>query len=164
MTDTHILSPVRVSSPGILDGDVIPHRFTADGGNFSPALSWSHLPEGTVSVAITCDDPIGPRGRPFYLWAVYNIPPFLSEIPEGLSKVPLCPEVPGASQGLNDKGVVGYDGPAPPKGHSRAYEFLVHALDTVLDLPPGPRVEDVHRAMEGHVLGIGRLVGTFSGR
>jgi Raf kinase inhibitor-like YbhB/YbcL family protein len=162
--DTHILSPVRVSSPGILDGDAIPHRFSADGGNFSPPLSWSNLPEGTASLVITCDDPTGPQGKPFFLWVLYNVPPFLSDIPEGLSKVPLCPEVPGAAQGVNDAGRVGYDGPAPPRGHTHQYEFLVHALDQVLDLPPGPPVSDVQRAMEGHVLGIGRLVGTFSGR
>ena len=164
MTDTRVLSPVRVSSPGILDGDVIPHRFTAEGGNFSPALSWSHLPHGTASVAVTCDDPSGPQGRPFFLWVLFNVPPFLGDIPEGLSKVPLSPEVPGASQGVNDTGRIGYDGPAPPPGHTHTYEFLVHALDTVLDLPPGPRVKDVQRAMEGHVLGVGRLIGTFSGR
>jgi len=165
MPDTsRAVSPVRVSSPGILDGDAIPHRFSAEGGNFSPALSWSNLPEGTISVAVTCEDPRGPHGRPFLLWTLFNVPPFLSDIPEGLSKVPLSPEVPGASQGLNDTGKVGYDGPAPPRGHTHFYEFRVHALDTVLDLPTGPSAADVRRAMEGHVLSVGQLVGTFSGR
>jgi len=152
---------LRLSSPSLLDGDSIPSRHSADGGNSSPALSWSLLPEGTASVAVTCEDPIGPEGEPFTLWVLFNVPANLRGIPEGVSKVSLPPEVPGAQQGINDTGRTGYDGPAPPPGHHHRYLFTVTALGCVLALPPGANRLMLDRAMQGHVLAQGRVVGTF---
>lgn len=153
---------LRISSPGILDGDPIPHRYVYHGANLSPALSWSDPRPETVSVALTCEDPRGLHGMSFTLWILFNIPPMVRSIPEGLSKVPLPPEVPGALQGTNDAGRLGYDGPKPPGSHpAHRYLFRVYALDRMLDLEPGVRRDRLRDAMEGHILETGLLVGTF---
>jgi Raf kinase inhibitor-like YbhB/YbcL family protein len=160
--------PIRVTSPSFADGDPIPRRYSKDGGNLSPPLAWSNLPAGTASLALVCVDPRGPRGEPFALWVLYNIPPSLPALPEGVPKVPLPQEVPGAAQGVNDTGQVGFDGPAPPRGHPpHRYEVRVYALDTGLDLSLlSTKTElatktELEQAMEGHVLAAGILIGTL---
>lgn len=152
---------VRISSPGILDGNPIPHRYLKDGANLSPELEWDGTPEGTASWALICEDPRGPEGEPFALWLVYNIPPTVRSIPENLSKLPLPPELPGAAQGVNDTGTFGYEGPAPPRGHPpHRYGFTLYALDKILSMEPGARADTLRGAMQGHILANGRLVGT----
>ena len=153
---------IRLSSPSILDGDPIPSRHSVDGGNASPALSWSGFPDDTRSIAVTCEDPTGPRGRPFTLWILYNIPADVSGIPDSISKVFMPPEVPGAEQGVNDTGTVGYDGPAPPPGHlAHRYEFKVYGLDVPLNVPPDITRSAFEAAIANHVLALGELAGTF---
>jgi Raf kinase inhibitor-like YbhB/YbcL family protein len=155
------LGLLRLSSPSIVDGDPFPNRHTADGDNLSPALSWSEPRPGSASIVLTCEDLRGLHGSPFTLWIVFNVPPALRELPEGLSKVALPPEVPGAIQGINDTGSVGYDGPAPPPRHpAHRYLFKIHSLDSPLDLPPGIKRQVLERAMEGHILETGTLLGT----
>jgi Raf kinase inhibitor-like YbhB/YbcL family protein len=84
-------------------------------------------------------------------------------IPEGISKVLLPDIVPGAQQGLNDTGQIGYDGPKPPPGHAaHRYEFRVYALDGTLQLTPGATRPVFRAAIQDHVLARGKLVGTFS--
>ena len=80
-----------VSSNSFKDGDYLPSDFTlsADfgfgcaGGNKSPHLTWSGVPEGTKSFAITCYDPDAPTGSGFWHWLVVNIPASVSELAEG---------------------------------------------------------------------------------
>jgi Raf kinase inhibitor-like YbhB/YbcL family protein len=157
------LGLLRLSSPVIVEGDPIPARYTAKGGNLSPPLSWSEGRAGTASTVITCEDLRGLHGSPFTLWILFNIPASLREVPEGISKVPLPPEVPNASQGINDTGSIGYDGPAPPLHHpAHRYLFQVCSLDTKLELPPGINRSVLQAAMEGHILEVGTLLGTFS--
>jgi Raf kinase inhibitor-like YbhB/YbcL family protein len=156
------ISELRLASPGFENGAPIPSRYTVDGENVSPPLYWSGLPEGTASVAILCEDPLGPRGTPFALWVLFNLPPSISGIPEGLSKDSLPWEVHGGVQGINDLGRVGYDGPSPPVGHRpHLYEFQVFALDQMLTFSPTASRLDLRRAIEGHLLGMGKLVGTY---
>jgi Raf kinase inhibitor-like YbhB/YbcL family protein len=155
------LGLLRLSSPEIVDGDPVLPRHTAEGGNRSPELSWSEPRAGTASFAVTFEDLRGLHGAPFTLWIVYNIPGSLRALPDGLSKVPQPTEVPGALQGLNDTGAIGYDGPAPPPGHPlHRYLFTIHSLDRVLELPPGITRAVLEKAIEGHVLETGTLLGT----
>jgi len=157
------LGLLRLSSPGIVDGDPIPARYTSKGGNLSPPLSWSEVKAGAASIVITCEDLRGLHGSPFTLWILFNLPPSLREIPEGISKDPLPPELPGAAQGINDTGSIGYDGPAPPLHHpAHRYLFQICSLDTTLELPPGINRSVLQAAMEGHILEVGTLLGTFS--
>jgi len=85
----------------------IPKRYTADGEDVSPPLSWSNVPHGARSVAVLIEDPDAPDPakpqRTFAHWLVYNLPPRTEGLAEGASDLP-----PGAREGSNDFGVVGY--------------------------------------------------------
>ncbi len=67
----------------------------------------------------------------------------------------------GAKQGFNDFGTIGYRGPCPPGGTHRYY-FKVYALDTVIQLPAKINKEDLLKAMEGHILDEGHLMGRYT--
>src|SRR5262249_28742525 len=105
-------------------------RYARGGSNLSPALSWSALPENTASLALICEDPDAPGPEPFTHWVLFNVPPDLGGLPEGVAQGPNPGRIPGAGQGLNDFGNVGYDGPAPPRGDGiHRYQFQIFALD-----------------------------------
>ena len=53
-----------------------------------------------------------------------------------------------------------YGGMAPPNCRHR-YELIVYALDTKLNLPRGFRFNDLHFAMQGHVLASASVMGTY---
>jgi Raf kinase inhibitor-like YbhB/YbcL family protein len=151
-----------VSSPSFSNGGAMPVRSAVHGGNYSPAISWSDPPKGTASLAVTLEDVHGPDGGPFTLWILYNIPAARSTIPEGLSKTAYPSQVPGAEQGVNDTGEVGYDGPSPPHGHpDHRYVFQVYALTSALSLPQGATRRQFHDAIAGRVMATGTLLGTF---
>ena len=154
---------LAITSPAFQDGQRIPDRYARHGANVSPALNWSQLPMDTASIVLFCEDPDAPQLDPFTHWVIFNIPPSLAGLPGGISQGPQPAEVPGAAQGVNDFDGVGYDGPSPPAGHGHhRYRFQIHALDTMLSLPPGVSKLAVRQAMDGHVLGKGVLSGTYS--
>jgi Raf kinase inhibitor-like YbhB/YbcL family protein len=149
---------LQLTSSDFRHGDPIPTRHTCDGDNRSPGLAWTGVPVDTRSFALICDDPDAPRGTWLH-WLLYNLPAEAVELGAG---VPRKPELPsGARQGINDSGDVGYGGPCPPPGKAHRYFFRLHALDTALNLPPGVNRVDLESAMEGHVLGVGTLMGTY---
>jgi hypothetical protein len=149
-------------------GQRMPFECVRDGENRSPALRWKAAPEGTRSYALICDDPDAPREEPFVHWLLYGIPAGaigvpLREIPGGISKGERPGEIPGALQGRNDFGDLGYDGPQPPQGHGvHHYHFKLFALDAALPLRPGLRKPELLRELEGHVLATGHVIGTYS--
>ena len=67
----------------------------------------------------------------------------------------------GAKQGMTDFRRIGYGGPCPPKGPAHRYFFKVYALDVELNLPPGATKQDVEKAMKGHILSEGQLMGKY---
>jgi hypothetical protein len=148
----------------------IPVDYTRDGDDHSPRLGWANIPRRTQSFALVCEDPEGAAGKAFVHWVIFNIPRVAKGIPfcelsKGVSKAARPPEVPGASQGRNDFGELGYSGPASARGREpRRYHFRLYALDTVLTLPAGTSAREVRRAMRGHVVGYGELVGTYGRR
>jgi Raf kinase inhibitor-like YbhB/YbcL family protein len=101
------------------------------------------------------------RDVPFSHWLVYNIPPEVSSLPEGIIQQPQLEN--GALQGLNDNAEIGYIGPFPPPGETHRYAFILCALDAPLTLGPGAVREQVLAAMEGHILATAELVGTYTG-
>jgi Raf kinase inhibitor-like YbhB/YbcL family protein len=149
------LSPLALNSKSIVGG-VIPDRQSKDGGNVSPHLSWSNLPEGTRALALLCHDPDAPfiadGGYGFVHWVLYNIPPD-AELEEGSSiGVP----------GFNSYGETAYGGPKPPPGHGpHHYFFVLFALKRTPDLPIGLTARQLLERIEPDVIGINRLMGRF---
>lgn len=138
----------------------IPKRYTADGEELSPPLSWTEVPEGTRSFALVVDDPDAPDPanpkRTFVHWVAFNIPAHCNDLPAGASRS--MPQ--GTRDGMNDARTTGWVGPNPPIGEHR-YFFKLYALDTQLDLDR-PTKDRLMKAMEGHVLGKAELMGRYS--
>ncbi len=139
----------------------IPREHTCEGPNRSPRLSWSGLPEGTAALALIVDDPDAPDpAAPKTVWAhwvMYNLPPYLSELAEGIEAAALPDEV---RHGLNDWDQTGYRGPCPPIGRHR-YFFKLFALDEPLPHLGAPHKADLEKAMKGHVLAQATVMGTY---
>ena len=148
---------IKLTSSAFKDGAMIPARYTCDGKDIYPPLNWSEFPEGTKSFALICDDPDAPIGT-WVHWVVYNIPDNVTAFPEN---VPPHKSVMGnILQGITDFRRIGYGGPCPPRGTHRYY-FKIYALDTMLNLPAGATKRELLRAMEGHILVEGQLMGRY---
>ena len=148
---------IKVTSTAFQEGGMIPRKFTGDGENVSPPLAWAPIPPGTKSLALVSDDPDAPMGT-WVHWVLYNLPPETKELSEKVS--PDATLASGARHGKNDFRSLGYGGPMPPSGTHRYY-FKVYALDTALDLAPGATKPQLLKAMEGHVLAQGQLMGKY---
>jgi Raf kinase inhibitor-like YbhB/YbcL family protein len=151
---------ISVSSSAFKEGDMIPAKYTCDGNDVSVTLRWTGVPEGTKSIALISDDPDAPAGT-WVHWVMWNIPPAVCELAEGVSPKSQLPD--GSRQGISDFGRPGYGGPCPPGGTHRYY-FRVYALDAMLDLPDSARKADLVEAMKGHILAEGQLMGKYSRR
>jgi len=149
---------IIVKSDSFSDGGMIPAKYTCDGANISPQLSWDNAPKGTKSFVLICEDPDAPMGT-FTHWVLYDIPADVHELPENLPKDKILPN--GAKQGITDFKKVGYGGPCPPNGTHRYY-FKLYALDTLLNLEPGLKKEDILKAMNGHILAQGQIMGKYA--
>ena len=152
---------ISLTSPAFPANGSIPAVHTCDGRDLSPALSWNGVPPSAKSLALIVDDPDAPDPQApkttWVHWVVYNIPPAAGGLPEGAGSGALPA---GTMQGRNDWKRTGYGGPCPPVGRHRYFHKL-YALDTMLDDLHEPTKADLERAMEGHVLARGELVGTY---
>ena len=111
---------IELTSTAFSEGERVPVKYTGDGEDVSPPLSWSGLPEGTRELALICDDPDAPTAEPWVHWVIYKIPAELGGLPEGVAKTPRLAEPGGGLQGKNSwpsGQTIGYRGPAPPPGH-----------------------------------------------
>lgn len=149
---------VKLTTSAFADSARIPSRFTCDGADLSPPLSWSDVPAGTKSFALVCSDPDAPSGT-FYHWALFDLPPSLDRLPEDYAKL-------AARAGLvaiNDFGRRDYNGPCPPPGSLHHYHFTLYALGTAsLGLRAGARCSEVERAAKPRALAKAEYIGTFS--
>jgi Raf kinase inhibitor-like YbhB/YbcL family protein len=109
-------------------------------------------------LALICEDPDAPRGI-FTHWVLFNVPAASRELNQGVSQETALPS--GTAQGANDFGKVGYGGPAPPRGKPHRYFFKLFALDKRLDLQAGVTRDQLLKAMKGHVLAEGQLMGKY---
>lgn len=150
----------ELTSAAFASGATIPSRYTCDGDDLSPPLAWQGAPAGTRAFALICDDPDAPAGTWIH-WVIYDIPATETGLAEGIPPQETLPG--GARQGVNSWGRVGYNGPCPPRGTHR-YFFTLYALNTLLQLGPGARRDDLLRALRGHILAETRLMGTYARR
>lgn len=131
---TFMLSSPDLAS-GSFDNKYILNGFGCSGGNISPALEWRNVPAGTKSLAVQIHDPDAPTGSGFWHWAVYNIPPTATGLPQGAGNSSATLPAPafGGSTDFQDTGATGangnYGGPCPPVGDiPHRYMFTVYAL------------------------------------
>ncbi|MDD5542542.1 MAG: YbhB/YbcL family Raf kinase inhibitor-like protein [Acidobacteriia bacterium] len=151
-------SKLRLTSTAFQNNASIPVRFTCDGSNVSPSLQWADPPAGTRTFALITEDPDAPMGT-FGHWVVYNIPPDSRGLPEGHSSA--AGKTAATVVGRNDFGQSGYGGPCPPPGSAHRYFFRLYALDTTLSLGQGARRSELLKALQGHILADGNLMGTY---
>lgn len=147
---------MRLTSSSFSHNAHIPSKYTCDGENINPALSFEDVPTSTQSLVLIMEDPDVPNhlrsDGMWDHWIVFNIPPNTSTVAEG--------EEPRGVHGLGTSGNSNYHGPCPPDREHR-YFFKLFALDTKLELPEGASKKYVERAMEGYVLDSAVLIGLY---
>jgi len=148
---------IKITSSAFEEGGLIPPKYTCDGADISPPLQWEAVPEGTKSIALISDDPDAPVGT-WVHWVLFNLPAETKDLAENIPPDSTLPN--GARQGTTDFGRIGYGGPCPPSGTHR-YFFKIYALDTEVDLPAGADKSRLLKAMQGHILGQGQLIGKY---
>jgi Raf kinase inhibitor-like YbhB/YbcL family protein len=146
------MAALQVTSPAFQNNGNIPRQYTCDGKDINPPLMIANCPQGTKSLALICDDPDAPGGG-WVHWVIWNIDPSVKEIKEAI-----VPQ--GAIEGMNDFGRHRYGGPCPPSGTHR-YFFKVYALDTMLNISTNASKADLEKAMKGHILAQGQLIGLY---
>ena len=139
-----------IKSPVFQHNTPIPKKYTCDNQDINPPLSVEGTPKEAKSLTLVVDDPDAPGGT-FDHWVVWNIPPSTNKILEHT--------VPGM-EGLNSARQKGYMGPCPPSGTHR-YFFKVYALDTELSLGAKSTKRDLEKAMQGHTVAKGELIGLY---
>lgn len=142
---------MKLESAAFKHQQPIPKKYTCEGDDVSPPLSFLDLPKGTKSLAIIVDDPDAPRGT-FDHWIAWNLPPEKASLSEGAHV---------SNQGKNHFDEERYCGPCPPHGRPHRYFFKAYALDTLIELPNGITKKQLEDAMEGHILGKAELIGTY---
>lgn len=146
------LSSPDLSNEKVLGNAQVYQGFGCSGGNVSPALSWSDVPAGTKSFAITAYDPDAPTGSGWWHWTAYDLHASLRTLPAGAGKVGALPG--GAKQGRNDYGSNDFGGACPPQGDKpHRYIFTVFALKVdKLEVPA-----DASAALIGYMLHANKL-------
>lgn len=149
------MAELRISSPVFESNGVIPKKYTCDGADVNPPLTFENIPSAAKSLALIVDDPDAPVGT-WVHWVLWNIAPGTAEIKE--QSIP-----PGALQGMNDFRKHDYGGPCPPSGTHR-YFFKLYALDATLPLAAGAKKADIEKAMKGHIVAQAEVVGLYRRR
>ncbi len=155
---------VAVDSPAFGHGSPMPVDYTADGRAVSPPLTWRNLPAGTAAVALLIEDADSPTPHPLVHAIVPYLPGQDGELTEAVLK---SPGAPGGAHplGRNSFMKAEYLPPDPPSGHGpHRYAFQVFALGVPLSLDPEPGRDAFVKAMAGHVLAKGVLIGTYERR
>jgi hypothetical protein len=150
--------PLQIMTPAFSAGGDIPKKFTCDGPDVSPKLTWNEPPAKTQALTLIVDDPDAPAGT-WVHWVLFDLPAGARELSEGVAKQEQVPG--GAKQGRNDFGKIGYGGPCPPPGKAHRYFFKLYALDAHLGLKAGATKAEVERAMKGHILAEAECLGKY---
>jgi hypothetical protein len=148
---------MHLYSPEFMTGTSIPIRYTCDGEDISPPLTWADVPAEAQSFVLVMRDRDAPSG-PFTHWLLYNLPADVRQLSAGVPPQAKLPN--GAYQGQNDFDQIGFRGPCPPAGHHR-YFFKLYALDQPLAIAPGANRATVREAMAGHILTAAELMGLY---
>ena len=156
---------ISLASVAFTDGQRIPTRFTADGDGVSPPLQWGPLPQGTAALALLVEDADSPSRNPIVHAIVWDLDLAVNRLEEG-------------AIGISGDGAAGGEGPEtgrnsylqrrwlpldPPPGHGEHhYVFQLFALSSVPELEPSPGRSALLDELNGRLLGVGVLTGTYS--
>jgi len=155
--DENIDNSIKITSTAFENEGIIPSKYTCDNENISPPLKIENIPIETKSITLIHEDPDSSRGT-WVHWLLFNIKPDTKEL---LEKIPTDKVLEnGTIQGITNYGESGYKGPCPTIGMHRYY-FKFYALDKMLDLDSNAKKEDILKAMEGHILAKGELMGKY---
>jgi Raf kinase inhibitor-like YbhB/YbcL family protein len=158
-----VAARLLVTSSSFNSGGALDDKYTQNGDNMSPGLSWTKGPPGTQSYAILTEDAGVNRHDPIVHWVIYNIPSTSMSIPQNMPTDAHLEN--GAEQAKNVRGSAGYIGPKPPAGQSHPYHFEVFALNTRLSIDPATADRQaVVNAMKNHVLSSGEVVVNYTGK
>jgi Raf kinase inhibitor-like YbhB/YbcL family protein len=144
------MKTLTIKSPSFLHNSLIPRKYSCDGEDSNPPITIEGVPKESKSLALVVDDPDAASGT-FDHWVVWNIPASTTQIDEH--------SIPG-TEGLNSARQKGFMGPCPLSGIHR-YFFKVYALDTELKLGAKSTKRDLEKAIQGHILAEGELIGLY---
>jgi len=149
---------LTVTTPAFKDGGDIPFENTQYRTNTFPGLAWTKGPAATKSyVLIMQDNSLLLRGAPILHWTLFNIPAGVTRLEAGMAP---AGNPPGSSYGPNYMGASKpYTGPRTPPGPGDNYHFEIFALDTTIPDEGKSDYAAITKAMEGHVLASGEVVG-----
>jgi Raf kinase inhibitor-like YbhB/YbcL family protein len=151
---------LAVVSEAFVDQGPVPAEYAGDGG-VSPPLSFEGVPAEAVELALTVVDPDAPGGE-FVHWVIYTVPATAGGLPEGVPNEATPADPPGAVQGTNDFGNIGYGGPDPPGGETHRYVFTLYAVSEPVALEAGAERDELLAAIEGLIIAQAELTGTYS--
>lgn len=154
---------MEITSSAFTETDFIPARYTCDGENISPPLSWEELPEEAKSLVLLCEDIDSVKGI-WSHWVVYRIPPAVDGFEEDVDLSGAAPSPEAESEileGVNDFDETGYGGPCPSDGKTHRYRFRLLALQEQLDLPPGAIRERVLEAARDLIIEEAVILGQY---
>ncbi|MBN2474864.1 MAG: YbhB/YbcL family Raf kinase inhibitor-like protein [Pirellulales bacterium] len=156
---------IELTSEAFAHGQRIPAKYTGEGEDVSPPLSWTGVPEATKELVLICDDPDAPTADPWVHWVIYKIPATVTGLPEGISAKARLSNPPGALQGKNSwpsGQTIGYRGPMPPPNHgTHRYFFTLYALEAKMVVEPRLDKKAMLGEIQNHVLAEGQLMGTY---
>ncbi|MGI5215224.1 YbhB/YbcL family Raf kinase inhibitor-like protein [Plantactinospora sp. CA-290183] len=149
------MAGIMIRSVAFNDHDRLPDRFSRTGGNISPPLEWSDVPDSATELVLLVEDRDAGR-TPFLHWLVTGIEAGSGGVAEG--ELP-----PGGRAWVNGFGTPGWGGPHPPQNDDpHRYFFRLYAINRPLELPGAPQAPDVHAAIQDLELASGNMVGTFA--
>ena len=145
---------LAITSPAFATGEAIPKRHSNAGGDHSPELRWTGVPDGAQQLVLIVHDPDAPLLDGFTHWVVGGLDPSSTGLVEDASE--------GFVTGANTLGDPKYMGPAPPPGHgTHHYFFFLYALDAPVEVSSSTTREDLMGSIDGHIIQIARLVGSY---
>lgn len=142
---------LKLTSAAFENGGELDPSFTADEEDaVAPPLEWNQPPAGTMEMAIVVEDATA-GGRCH--WLVWGIAPQRGKLMEG--------EVPPRT-GKNGAGNSDWLLPSVEGDEEHSFVFQLYALDAPLDLAPGASRKALVEAMQGHVVAVSLLTGTYA--
>lgn len=146
------VAAIELTSTAFAADGPIPAEYTDDGDGISPPLAWTGVPEAAACLALIVEDADSPTPRPL----VHLVAAPLERSIGGFAEGGLDEDATGRNSFLSQ----GWLPPDPPPGHgAHRYAFQLFALDATIEAVDGRAAFE--RAIEGHVIGVGCLVGTF---